>query len=106
MNTTKDQIQQLTPEQQEAFGSVVIKRDTMRQRLLKQRGHYRAMSWLPALVMVALYLAPMLITNPKYGQIVICCIGMSLWVLIQFHAAGVNRRIDALIELMEDDHAT
>jgi len=105
MTTTKDQIQQLTPEQQEALGSIVIKRDTMRQRLLKQRGHYRAMAWLPAFVMVVLYLAPMLITNPKYGQLSIICVGMSLWVLIQFHAAGVNRRLDALIELMEDDHA-
>jgi hypothetical protein len=55
--------------------------------------------------MVVLYLAPMLITNPKYGQLSIICVGMSLWVLIQFHAAGVNRRLDALIELMEDDHA-
>ena len=105
MNTTKDQIQQLTPEQQEILGSIVVKRDAMRRRLLKQRGHYRAMSWLPALVMLPLYLAPMLITNPKYGQLSIIIVGMSLWVLIQYHAAGVNRRLDALIELMEDDHA-
>ena len=60
---------------------------------------------MPALVMVALYLAPMLITNPKYSQLLIFSVGMSLWVLIQYHAAGVNRRLDALIELMEDDHA-
>src|ERR1017187_10521701 len=106
MNTTKDQIQQLAPEQQDALGSIVIKRDTMRQRLLKQRGHYRAMAWLPALVMVVLYLAPMLITNPKYSQLLIVCVSVSLWVLIQYHANGINRRLDALIELMEDDHAT
>ena len=105
MNTTKDQIQQLTPEQQEALGSIVIKRDTIRKRLLKQRGHYRAMAWLPTLVMMVLYLATMLITNPKYSQLLIFSVGVSLWVLIQFHAAGVNRRLDALIELMEDDHA-
>jgi len=105
MNTTKDQIRQLTPEQQEALGSIVVKRDAMRQRLLKQRGHYVAMSWLPALVMLPLYLAPLLITNPKYGQVSIIIVGMSLWVLIQFHATSVNRRLDALIELMEDNHA-
>ena len=105
MNITKNQIQQLTPEQQEALASTVIKRDARRQRLLKQGGHYRGMSWLPFLVPSALYLAPMLITNPKYGQIVIVCVGMTLWFLIQFHAACVNRRIDALIELMEEDHA-
>jgi hypothetical protein len=52
-----------------------------------------------------LYLAPLLITNPKYGQVSIIIVGISLWVLIQFHATSVNRRLDALIELMEDDHA-
>ena len=109
MNTNQDQIQQLTPEQQEALGSIVIKRDTMRQRLLKQRGHYRAMVWLPIVLMMPLYLAPMLITNPKYLQLSTFCVAMCLWVLIQFHAAGVNRRLDALIELLEidkkeDDH--
>jgi hypothetical protein len=63
------------------------------------------MAWLPALVMMVLYLATMLITNPKYSQLLIFSVGVRLWVLIQFHAAGVNRRLDALIELMEDDHA-
>ena len=101
MNITKEQIQQLTPEQQDTLGSIVIERAKARERLLKQVGHYRAISWLPALVIFVLYLAPMLITNPKYGQVSIICVGMSLWVLIQFHAAGVNRRLDALIELLE-----
>ena len=104
MNTTKDQIQQLTPEQQEALASSVIKRDTMRQRLLKQRGHYRAVAWLPVVLMMPLYLAPMLITNPKYVQFSTFFVAMCLWVLIEFHAVGINRRLDALIELMEDDH--
>lgn len=110
MNITKDQIQKLTPEQQDALGSVVIQRAKTRERLLKQVGHYRRISWFPALVIFVLYLAPMLITYPKYGQVSIICVGMSLWVLIQFHATGVNRRLDALVELLEadkkkDDHA-
>jgi hypothetical protein len=105
MNITKDQIQQLTPEQQDAFGAIVIERAKTRQRLLKQRRHYRAMTWLPIVLMLPLYLAPMLITNPKYFQLSTFCVAISLWVLIQYHAAGINRRLDALIELMEDDHA-
>ncbi len=54
--------------------------------------------------MAVLYPATMLITNPKYDRLVICCVAMILWFLIQFHAGGINRRIDALIEMMEDDH--
>ena len=105
MNITKDQIQQLTPEQQETLGSIVVKRAKARARLLKQVGHYRAFSWLPALVIFPLYLAPVLIANPKYSPLVSICVSMSLWILIQFHAVGVNRRLDALIELKENDHA-
>ena len=104
MNITKDQIQQLTPEQQDAFGAIVIKRAKTRQQLLNQRRHYGAMAWLPYLLMVPLYLAPVLVTNPKYFQLSTFCVAMCLWILIQYHAAGINRRLDALIKLMEDDH--
>jgi hypothetical protein len=105
MNITKDQIKKLTSEQQETLAAIEVQHAKTRQRLLKQVGHYRAMSWLPALVMVVLYLSPVFITNQKYGQLSVICVSMSLWGLIQFHAAGVNRRLDALIKLMEDDHA-
>jgi hypothetical protein len=104
MKTPKDQIQRLSPEKQEALGATILKRDATRQRLLKQRGRYRAVLWLPIVLMMPLYLAPMLITNPKYVQLSTFCVALSLWVLIQFHAAGINRRLDALIELMEENH--
>lgn len=105
MNIPKDKIQQLTPEQQETLGFIVVMRAKTRERLLKQVGRYRAFSWLPALVIFPLYLAPVLITNPKYNSLVSICVSMSLWLLIQFHAAGVNRRLDAMIELKQEDHA-
>jgi hypothetical protein len=38
MHTAKDEIQKLTPEQQEALGATIIKRDATRLRLLKHRG--------------------------------------------------------------------
>ena len=102
MNSTKDQIQQLAPEQQEALAFIVLKREATRQRLLKQRGKYRAMLLLPALVLFVSYLATM--PNPVFGKLSGFCVAISLWLLIQFHAARLNRRLDALIELMEDDH--
>ena len=105
MNITKDQIQKLTPEQQDAVASIVAKQAKTRERLLKQVGHYRAVSWLPVLLTFPLYLASMLLTNPNYGPLSVICVGMILWFLIQFHAAGINRRLDALVKLMEDENA-
>ena len=29
--------------------------------------------------------------------VAIFCLGISLWILIEFHAVGVNRRLDALV---------
>jgi len=88
INITKDQIKRLTPEQQETLASIEVQHTKTRGRLLKQVGNYRAMSWFPALVVVALYLAPVLITNPKYVQTLVICVGMSLWLLIHFHSAA------------------
>jgi hypothetical protein len=103
MNITKDQMHQLTSEQQEMLASLEIQRAKTREQLLKRVRHYRAMSWLPPLMMLPLYLAPTFITNPKYGPLPIICVSLSLWFLIQFHAAGINRRLDALLELLETD---
>lgn len=103
MNIPKEKVKQLSPEQQEMVGAIVVQRDKTRQRLLKLVGHYPAQSWLSTLLLLPLYLVPMLVTYPKYGQISVICVGMTLWVLISYHAVGVNQRLDALIELMKDD---
>jgi len=53
-------------------------------------------------VIFVLYLAPMLITNPKYGQVSILRRHEPL-VPDSVPRRGVNRRLDALIELLEAD---
>jgi low affinity Fe/Cu permease len=112
MNNNMAQAQNLTPEQQDALGRLVIQRDKMRQRLLKERGHYPAMAWLPCVGMVPLILVPTLAqsftTNPIYVALSVAVSAFiaffSLQIFIAHHADGINRRIDALIELMKDDH--
>jgi hypothetical protein len=102
MNITKDQIQQLTPEQQEALASIEVQRAQKRQQLLEQSRRYRAQQWLPALVLSILLLLPVF-TFQRFFSFCIICLAVSLWFLIQFHAAGINRRLDALLELLESD---
>ena len=112
MNNNMAQAQNLTPEQQDALGRLVIQRDKMRQRLLKERGHYRAMAWLPCVGMVPLILVPPLAqsftTNPNYIALSVALSAFvaffCLQIFIGYHADSINRRIDALIELMKDDH--
>ena len=100
MNTlTKEQIQELTPEQQETVATLEARRTQQMQELLAQARHYPGQRWMPALVMGALYLACVFATQ----QLVPVFVGVSLWFMIQFHAAGVNRRLDALTKLLRNE---
>ena len=104
MNITKDQTKHLTPEQEEALGSIVIDRDKMKQLLLKQRrGHHQIMSRLAGLLIVPLIIGQLFFTNPMYLQTFTTCAIFCLWIFIQIQMDGVNQRLDALIELMEND---
>ena len=99
---TKDQIQRLTPQQQEMLANVEVQQTQKRQQLLVRARRYRGQQWLPALVLCILCFVP-IFTFEKFLPFCIIFLAMSLWYLIQFHAAGVNRRIDALMELLESD---
>jgi hypothetical protein len=47
MNIPKEKVKQLSPEQQEMVGAIVVQRDKTRQRLLKLVGHYGRILTLP-----------------------------------------------------------
>jgi flagellar biosynthesis protein FliP len=110
MNITKDQIQQLSPEQQETLASVEIQHAKIRERLLKQAmghsGMARFQVLVPALVMVFV-LVPAFVIGQKYSAfpiiLSIMCPAMTLWLLISYDIARINGRLDALVELLEAD---
>lgn len=103
MNTlTKDQIQRLTPEQQETLAAIEVQRTNKREQLSEQARRYPGQQWLLALVLAILLLLPVF-TSERFLPFRVIFLAVGLWFLIQFHAAGVNRRLDALVELMEAD---
>ena len=97
----KDQLQRFTPEQQETIATLEATRIKKRQELIEQARHYRGRQWFP-LVVMGISLLACAFTSHHQG-ILPYLAGIVLWILIQFHAAGVNRRIDALIELFQTD---
>ena len=100
---TKDQIQRLTPEQQEMLANVEVQQTQKRQQLLVRARRYRGQQWLPALALVPLYFISTFTTQKWPPSIVALILSLILWFVIQFHAAGVNRRLDALMDLLESD---
>jgi hypothetical protein len=99
---TKDQIRRLTPEQQDTLAAIEVQRAKKREQLSEQARRYRGQQWLPALGLVVLFLLPVF-TFERFLPWSVIILLACLWGLIQFHAAGVNRRLDALVELMEAD---
>ena len=94
---TKDTIQKLTSEQQETVVTLEAHRAKKEQQLLEQARHYRGRIWFPSLVFGVLSLVCSFV-----GQRWIpLCITFVLFLLVEFHAAGINRRVDALMELVK-----
>jgi hypothetical protein len=101
MNTIpKKQILQLTPEHQEMLAAIEIQHARQQQQHLERARRYPGQVWVPPLVLAGLCLAPVF-TFERWLPSCIIFLVVSLWFLIQFHAAGVNRRLDALMDLME-----
>jgi len=97
---TKDLIQKLTPEQQEMLAAIEVQHIRKRDQLLEQARRYSGQRWLPSIIFSILIFLPVFTLE---RSLPFCVIGLAavLWILIQFHAAGINRRLDALVELKE-----
>ena len=94
----RDQIQTFTPEQQETFAALEARRVRKREDLKEQARNYRGRLWLtPLVVGICFFLAYASKTN--HHEMIPYFISLGLLISIQFHAAGVNRRLDALVEL-------
>lgn len=96
---TKDQIQHLAPEQQETLAAIEVQRLKRREQLLQQARHYRGQLWQPLLAFGVLFLVCRIADQDAQPFFV----ALILWGLIQLHAVGVNRRLNALMELLESD---
>jgi hypothetical protein len=112
MNIPKDQIEQLTLEQREALALSEFQRADKRKRLLKDAGSKQGwLSSFPSLVRSVVFVTQILAlitfnTSQKVFMWIIFFITMILIELIEFHERRVNRRLDALLELMEEKHDT
>jgi hypothetical protein len=98
MNTlTKDQIRQLTPEQQETIATMEVTRLKKRQKLLAcARGSRVAMVFVPfMLVFVVFGVSNFKLPLPD----TLFLLAMCIWSLFMV----INRRLDAMMELLEDD---
>lgn len=99
-NLTKDQIANLPAEQQEMIARVVLDESRNRRSTLAKAKGY----WGMRLVPVLLWICATLVWMWKRDLVLALPIfSLGLLILIQFHVAGINRRIDAVLSLMGSD---
>lgn len=96
---TKDQIGRLSPEHLDALATVEACRAKREARLRRQAHRYWGQHLVPGLG------AGMLVFVPLFSaeRLTPFFVALFLWSIFQFQAAGINRRLDALVELLESE---
>ena len=99
---SKHQVQNLTPEQQHVLAEVELARLRRRERLLRQARTYRGRRWLSLVFFIfAVWLAFVSVDFP-YMVVAISILAV-VFVLLHLHTAGINQRLDALMDLLDVD---
>jgi hypothetical protein len=103
---TKEQIQGLAPEKQEVVASLTLAEAKRRALLLETAKRHRGKTWIPLLELFVLMLAFFVWhgwTIPENDQLVLLAVIVVVSGTAQWQVTAVNRRLDALMELLETD---
>jgi hypothetical protein len=105
---TEEEIARLTPKQQETLASIGLHSYQVRQRLLAQAHSYlgrQYITWPISLFILFLFIwnnFPGLPDDAKPHSLTsIAIIAVTIFAI--WHAVGINRRLDALLKLLDSD---
>jgi len=97
---SKEEVRKLAPEQQKALGNAEAQRVRMREQLVERARRYRGMSLIAGLLMgAAMGLAMFGLFDAR--ALVFAVIAVTG--LVGFHTTGLNRRLDALMQLLDHE---
>jgi hypothetical protein len=95
---TKEDVAKLSPELQETVARIALDDARVHRALLNDARSYFGYRWLPGLLAVV---AVVLWWRSPDKQNVVPYLLIGLTALIQYHALGINSRIDAVLELLQ-----
>jgi len=101
-STQKKQTNELTPEQQDTIAELKLAELRKRERLLRTATGYLGRRWLTlVLFILATWAAFVNLSFPE--RPVGIAILVIVFALLHVHVHGINKRLDALIQLLESD---
>jgi hypothetical protein len=98
----RPKVQSLTVEQQHVLAEVELARLRRRERRLRHARTYLGRRWL-SLVAFAFAVWVVAVHVPFPYTVVAISILAAAFALVQVHVAGINRRLDALMELLDTE---
>jgi hypothetical protein len=101
MNTlSKDQVHELTPEQQVTIATIELRRSQKRARLLKHVRQSRYYISASAASFMILYATTLYFRAPYWMQGSSFALAMAMMI----QSTAINRSLDALLDLFDHDH--
>lgn len=95
---TKEQVSRLTEEQQEVIGRLALDEANHHQALVRKASDYRGVH---SISLVAFILAVVFWSKLERAGILIEVLAFTVLLLIQIHAFAINRRLNAILKLVE-----
>ena len=99
---SKEQVAKLSAEQQEVVGRIALDEAQARRLILAKAKNYRGYSLIPALIWLAFICA---IARMQDSAVLLPLLIIGTLLYVEFHARGINSRIDATITLFNLDRS-
>lgn len=96
----KEEVEQLDEEQLEAYAHVVLSTERERRRLLAGASGYWG-RWLSGYLFLGIFILLSFLDLAQTTEITILC--LSVFAVVQWHATGINRRIDSILRLQREE---
>ncbi len=97
MQLSREQVAQLSDQELDVYARVVLNESHSRRAKLKRAKDYRGRQVIPAMIPLVAMCGSWLFPKLGWEVLVVFFVGAAL---MQWHAAGLNRRIDALLDLL------
>lgn len=95
---TKEQVARLSDQELDAYARVVLDESRSRRSVLAKARHYHGRQMIPALILMVGVAGSWILSKLGWEPLIAFLASAAL---LQWHSAGINRRIDSLLELIE-----
>jgi len=97
---TKEQVARLSNQELDAYARVVLDESRSRRAVLAKARNYHGRQIIPTVILMVGVTGPWILSNVGWEPLIAFFASAAL---LQWHSAGINRRIDSLLDLVERD---